>query len=527
MNNCCLLNSHAKVTPPPPPPGDQLKKYLEPVLRKCGLDKTGKPSKGSSKDSGHASSDVEESGTRNNSVSESGHELSESEAEQQASTTPVTPTQRKDSDVFLAPSAKLYPYSSLHILSSCTPSSFTDSSPSVRFSPGHTTPCTPSSLDSGISLRIYQSEAAGKIRSPLLAPVPPPLPPEETAPPLPPQDKVPPLPPLSSHSAGEDGIENISSDEEEATTHDHKDKDKPDIDMVSPVSLSPPNSPLVNSTSDHTTNFDPSFGLQTLLSNRTLATSQDVPSSPYIAVSPGPTTASSSYELEVEEISGDESPVMVYNSSSFEPLKVESVSDDEMEVGGDDMEVCSDDENALDSTVIEVNVRSVGPKLYPPTVSAMMTPRMHPPFPPGLRPPHAFFPQRPPPPVAFPPLPFVPPPPHPHNELLPQGILPPLPFDVPPPSNFHPRMLNGYVDYPSPSRFTPGMRNMGKAKRFSSLSPAKNKKDQISQEVLDKAVEQLRMILLNDVQKKLIEAYSYSVLDSFWDKREKEVSLEC
>jgi len=31
--------------------------------------------------------------------------------------------------------------------------------------------------------------------------------------------------------------------------------------------------------------------------------------------------------------------------------------------------------------------------------------------------------------------------------------------------------------------------------------------------------------LLNDVQKKLVESYAYSALDSVWEKREKEVRI--
>ena len=35
-----------------------------------------------------------------------------------------------------------------------------------------------------------------------------------------------------------------------------------------------------------------------------------------------------------------------------------------------------------------------------------------------------------------------------------------------------------------------------------------------------KALEQLRMILINDVQKKLVERYAYRVLENFWEKSE-------
>ena len=36
-------------------------------------------------------------------------------------------------------------------------------------------------------------------------------------------------------------------------------------------------------------------------------------------------------------------------------------------------------------------------------------------------------------------------------------------------------------------------------------------------------MEQLRLILLNDVHKKIVENSAYPVLDSHWEKREKEV----
>ena len=579
--------------------GEHLKKYLEPVLKKCGLDKKSKLGKeGELKDSSVASSDVEEGRTRHSSIAESGQELSESEMEQQQlGATPLTPTQKKSAESFLAPSTstKLYPFSSL-MLSSCTPSSLSEllSTPTI-FSPGLTN-CTPSSIDSGISLRTNtilspQDPAKTKhpktFQSPLPPPTPntppPPLPPEENAPPLPLQDQEapPPLPPLppapKQDGSSQDGIENISSDEEEEGRREPgarkgwtlESKTQPEVNAISPVSLSPPNSPKTTASTlnanvqpanfplQMNSHFDPSLGLQTLLANRNTTTTSmplDASSSPspYVAVSPGPTTATaaantSSYELEVEEISGDESPVMVYNSS-FEPLKVESVSDDEdtnMDMGGDDMEVCSDDENAQDS-VIEVNVPPVvQPHVFPPMIGGMIPPPPLPPhFPPGPQPPppHGFFPHRPPPPGAppFPPPPSHPPPPHgpdfipPHIPLPPppthhcRDAIPPLPdmLPPPPPAPF-------VKDFPSANQLPNGYMNYSSSPRFSSnrvrsnrnLPPPKNKKESISQEVLTKALDQLRAILLNDVQKKLIESYAYSALDSYWEKRAKEVRM--
>ena len=536
---------------------------------------------------------MEESRTRNNSITESSHELSESEMESQADVaTPTTPTplprRRKSSDSsFVAPT--FYPFSSLNLLSGGSSSSHTpstiitaDSSPSVSgFSPSFTTPCTPSSIDSGISLRTninshpshspaehtkLKPSSKTQLLPPIPAAPPPPLPPEEKAPPLPPQEQAVPPPPLSPPpptSKEQDGIENISSDEEDENSREveklkiDSEKTKPDVDALSPVSLSPPSSPKAANKLDlsslsirnqsHSINlkptssqFDPSFGLQTLLASRSAAggsTPQDGSSSPYIAVSPIPPT---SYELEVEEISGDESPVMVYG------LEVESVSEDEeddTEQGGEDMEVCSDDENAQDN-LIEVNVRPTGSAPIfqpPPAIMGGPPPQMHPQPPPNsydIPPPrsHGFFPQRPPPPGSFPPplhaqpLPFIPPHHHraPHPpEMQPQGPHmmhhPPLfEFDSPLPANYPPHPPNGIVNYGSPSRFSPNFKSMSK-KLKSHLPPPKDKKESISQEVLDKAMWQLQTILLNDVQKKLIETYAYSALDSFWEKREKEV----
>ena len=578
--------------------GEHLKKYLEPVLKKCGLDKKLKLGKeGELKDSSVASSDVEEGRTRHSSIAESGQELSESEMEQQQlGATPLTPTQRKSSDSFLAPSTstKLYPFSSL-TLSSCTPSSLSEpSSTPIIFSPGLTN-CTPSSIDSGISLRTNtirspqdppKTKHPKTFQSPLPPPTPntppPPLPPEENAPPLPLQEQEapPPLPPLppAPKQDSQDGIENISSDEEEGREEAGakkgwilESKTQSGVNAISPVSLSPPNSPRITASSLNTnvqpanfplqinSHFDPSLGLQTLLANRNTTSTNmamDTSSSPslYVAVSPGPTTTTgaantSSYELEVEEISGDESPVMVYNSS-FEPLKVESVSDDEdanMDMGGDDMEVCSDDENAQDS-VIEVNVPPViqQQQVFPPLIGGMIPhPPLPPPhFPPGPQPPppHGFFPHRPPPPGApFPPPPSHPPPPHgpdfmpPHLPLPPppahhcRDAIPPLPDMLPPPppapfvKDFPSgnQLPNGYMAYSSSSRFS-----SNRARPNRNLPPPKNKKESISQEVLSKALDQLRAILLNDVQKKLIESYAYPTLDSFWEKRAKEVRMD-
>lgn len=320
--------------------GDHLKKYLEPVLKKCGLDR--RPLKS-------ASSDADEGPARSNSITESSYEMSESDTEFSLAT-PATPTGRKQNDSFLAPSAtKLYPFSSLHLLSgSTTPSTSVTDSPSL-LSPTFTAH-TPSSLDSGIASLRHGSGSTlsqgdnSKFRAnptklqtprsnrppPVPATPPPPLPPNDiSAPPLPPleQDAPPPLPPHSPcppDSGG--GIENISSDEETAPViRDPRRASltKPTVDVLSPISISPPFSPKLRGPNHAKSNSsfqrfaDPSLGLQTLLAGKgTIVSSvkNEAPPTFTLPVTPSPMT----YEPEVEDISGDESPVMVYNTPTYD-----------------------------------------------------------------------------------------------------------------------------------------------------------------------------------------------------------------
>ena len=330
-----------------------MKKYLEPVLKRCGLDR--KPLKS-------ASSDAEEGPARSNSITESSHEMSESDTELLLAT-PITPTGRKPNDPFLAPSStKLYPFSSLHLLTgSSTPSiSVSDSPGPSLLSPSllspTLTPHTPSSLDSGIaSLRHgpsymlspgdnskFKSTPSKASRSNHPPPIPhPPLPPNNiSAPPLPPleQDAPPPLPPhppsggsASDHRRGvSGGIENISSDEEAPPViRDPRRASltKPSVDILSPISISPPSSPKpLGPGPNHTLSFlgqqfaDPSLGLQTLLAGKAAASSvmkNETPPTPSLMMT---------YEPEVEDISGDESPVMVYNTPTYD-IQVSSLSD--------------------------------------------------------------------------------------------------------------------------------------------------------------------------------------------------------
>ena len=466
--------------------GEHSKKYLDPVLKKS--DPRRRPS---SQDGLSLPSDSEDSRTRHDSMSESNFSESEQESTTTQATTPLTPTVRKDSDPFTFPSAstKLYPFSSLHMLSSLTttPTEST-SSPRTQFTSPSGIPCTPSSIDSGISLKTHStilSPDGGRKKTyqhfslPPIPPStpPPPLPPEEQAPPLPPQDSPPnpPLPPVTGGGGGV--IENISSDEDECDTN------------------KPPSPVTKKDTFGNLHTFDPSLGLKTLLARQ--VGSGDTPKS-------SPSMLNSNYELEVEEISGDESPVMVF----FEPLQVESVSDDDNIAGGDDMDVCSDDES---SNVIEVNVRA-STQVFP---SESMLP---PPPPAMMYSPHGPF--------------FLPPPPPPHFMLPssrrhhPHINLPGPLFDSPHPHHPFlddrlPHLPNGYM--PRPRDFRPS-RSMSKSKVLRSLPSPKSRKEGISKDVLFKALEQLRMIVLNDVQKKIVESSAYPVLDSHWDKRQQEVS---
>jgi hypothetical protein len=107
-------------------------------------------------------------------------------------------------------------------------------------------------------------------------------------------------------------------------------------------------------------------------------------------------------------------------------------------------------------------------------------------------------------------------PPPPHEPVRPH------PFHNSPPPHFindiHPsRLPNGYIGRHPPSR------SFSKSKMLKGFSPPKNKRESISQDVLCKAMEQLRLILLNDVHKKIVENSAYPVLDSHWEKREKGV----
>ena len=523
---------------------EHLKKYLEPLdpVKKGAQDKDKKSTCKQLGKSGEGSiSDADEIRTRSSSITESMQDLSESEVEgvhpnTSATNTPFTPTTTTPSKNEL-----FYKFS---VLNFAAPPAVSGGTSDSGLSPVFTTPCTPMSIDSGISIKTHSTTSTTSILSPneaknrrslsLMNAALPPLPPEESAPPLPPQDveAPPPLPPLPPAPGEGDFLENISSDEESSNNVRNK--------LISPVSLSPPPSPHMPTGSTAVTShtYDPSLSLQTLLTNRnnTEGGGGGMPKTPPFA----PTSPRPAYELEVEEISGDESPVMVY----FEPLKVESISDDDDpvattagetagEAGGDDMDI-SDNENDQDN-VIELNVKTAATRVYMGGPGPMMGPHLpphmpHPHFHPG-----PFFPPHGHPLPPFPIHPHHPPHFAPHMMLPPEARSPPHPhgrrrnysrrrYDSPSSSiskdSQVSRPPNGYIG--SVSRF----RSLTKSKVLKNFPFPKTKTEHVSQDVLFKAMEQLRLILLNDVHKKIVERSAYPVLDSHWEKREKEVSSE-
>ena len=359
---------------------------------------------------------------------------------------------------------QFYPFSSLSLTSNSTPS--VGESPSSGFlSPG-LTPHTPSSIDSGISLRPFDPLLA--LRSSLGQPSTSKIP-SSGAPPLPPDDRKSPLPPPPPTK--EEGIENISSEEEEEDKPKH-----PKINLVTKISI-----PLSPPTANQVT--DPR--LDSLTGTKPYEASDLV-----VGVA-----SNTRYDIEVEEISGDESPVMVYSTQ----LELEEISSDEEEgqQGSDDMDI-SDEDMSQNESLIEVNIQPTT-KTYPCY-----------PTPPAIPPP-------------LPPIPLT-------YHHIPPGYYPKppyLPSDIYPPPSLHqhvyPTAMNGYPEdnykysfssYPN-TKFTP-------TKQWK-VPSANNRKERQGQNVLYRALEQLSRILLKDLEKKLVESSAYPVLDGFWEKREDKV----
>lgn len=463
---------------------------------------------------------------------------------------------------------KLYPMSILNInAGSVTPLYDTPSSATNMSS----VPPTPSSLDSVLSLTIPKQDntlvdkpqqqifthsalncppvsAVNKqmVTSPLpvnsdtAVKVDPPLPAvEEKAPP--------PLPITPPNNIDDNSISPISMEEEVPDGGgggDNKGESRvAEVDMVSPVSASPVDSlteydaTLKAEDSNKTptlfpTQFDPTLGLKGLLHyvEPSAASTLDLMpvsppeyNDPAITVVSPPTTVG----IEVEEISGDESPEMVYmyssdrtNNKSDGVTVKESYKVKVEQLSSDDMEMASDEEN----TVIEVNPTSMGRSHSPPLPANHMLPYM------DCR--------LPPPPPPPPPLP------HPPNQMFPphpQGIPPPLPFKPPPPPYFDPSPVPPFHPPPhhhhhmghKPPQFHPYNNGpyrppmyhptpKGSMKRLSSLG-GKELLEEMKREVMVVVCQQLRDILLRDMRKNLVEDSAFASLDSFWERREKMV----
>ena len=316
---------------------------------------------------------------------------------------------------------------------------------------------TPSSLDSGVCLKPFdpllslRSSLIGKLGNSNTSSSLPPLPPDDCKQPLPPP------PPIKD----DEGIENITSDEE---------------CLVSPTSLPPVS-----------TTIDPR--LQKPLWK------------------PIGDNETNKYEIEFEEISGDESPVMVYNTQ----IEIEEISSDDNEgvgppgeagPGSDDMDI-SDEDASQNDNLIELNVKPITKNFTTPYHNTMTPPMILPPIPPMPMyppplPPPGFFPPKPP----FPPPDIFPPPQH-------RAMLPPV--------------VNGYQEKSYKSfqmqekvhRYTP-------TKQWK-VPTANNRRERHGQNVLYRVLEQLASVLLRDYEKKVVEYAAYPVLDRFWEKERREM----
>ena len=476
---------------------------------------------------------------------------------------------------------KLYPLSVLNInAGSVTPLYDTPSSITNTCS----VPPTPSSLDSGLSLTMPKQQdnmATDKpkhlfshstlsclpmaaINNKQTAISPPPVNTNSITalaakinPPLPATDvKPPPLPSIPPNDIDNISISPISMEGEVPDGGgDSKGESCTVVDMVSPISTSP-----VDSLTEYDatlraevskepptlfpTQFDPRLGLKGLLNMTSSVTTPAPPSVDLMPVSPpeyndpaitvvSPPVAS----LEVEEISGDESPEMVYMYPSDRTSKGETAGPKESykvkveQLSSDDMEMASDEEN----TVIEVNPTSVAKQCSPPLPANHMMPymecQMPPPRPPPMpHPPSHMFPPhpasmplplpfKPPPPPYFDPTAGAPPfhhrpplPPHHHNHHHQQHMGPHPPF--------HP--YDGGGPY-RPPMYHPHLSKDSMKRPLGSLG-GKELLEEMKKEVMMVVCQQLRDVLLRDMRKSLVETSAFASLDTFWERREKMVS---
>ena len=448
------------------------------------------------------------------------------------------PKENSDAISDVSPSGpKLYPVSVLTM--STTPGSLTPLYDTPSSFSTLSIPPTPSSLDSGISVSVSrQNDNVQKekpqqlfshsilscppmatnqkvvVTSPLLETTKETLLNAQSHPPLLLANPVtPPPPPIANDRIS---ISPISID---GDVPDNNKMLPQDVDMISSTA----NSILFP------TQFDPTLGLQGLLhSTETIiapatATAAPPPSD-FVPVSPPEDqdpaiSVVSPAGIEVEEISGDESPEMVYlyssdkgssNKKETYKVKVEQLSSDDMEM--------SDDDNI--DTVIEVNpassVKSHPPAAPMPRHLPYIDCRPPPPLPPPIHPNHMFpHPAGMPPSLPFKPPPGAPPPPPPFFDPTVPPFHPP-PHRLPPPG-FHPY---GGSPYHRPPMYPLPKANSHKR---SAVLGTKEFLDDMKREVMIHVCQQLRDVLLRDMRKKLVESSAFDSLDSFWERRERMV----
>ena len=213
-----------------------------------------------------------------------------------------------------------------------------------------------------------------------------------------------------------------------------------------------------------------------------------------------PTT--STYTMEVEDISGDESPELVVADA-----KAKEEENGVSHVMGDDMEMSDEDSNGgivVESRRIEVGEPSGRLPISPP-----------PGYPPPLMnvsvPPPVFGPTTPPFPPPFPPHAAtslgIPPPPMP-GFYFPPGVPPPPllgPAFPPFPPPLCPPLLE---EEPKPSS-----------------QEIKKKEDALKCQVLKKAVSQLREVLMRDLQRRYIDIIGRSITDKHWEDQQQKRQL--
>ena len=213
-----------------------------------------------------------------------------------------------------------------------------------------------------------------------------------------------------------------------------------------------------------------------------------------------PTT--STYTMELEDISGDESPELVVADA-----KAEEEENADSHVMGDDMEMSDEDSNGgivVESRRIEVaeppgRLPVSPPPGYPPPLMNVSVP------------PPVFGPTTPPFPPPFPPHAAtslgIPPPP------LPGFYFPP---GVPPP----PLLGTAFPPFPPPL-CPPLLEEEPKP----SSQEIKKKEDALKCEVLKKAVSQLREVLMRDLQRRYIDTIGRSVTDKHWEDQQQKRQL--